>query len=362
MIATSCLPVQAWPAPDQVAWAAALASGDLLEPDGLAAHWSAATRRTIAKGYGRWIAWLTETGELDSAAPPVARVTPERIAGYVRHLRERNASSTVAARVLQLREALRVMAPGTDLTRLRRVVNALRALAMPARPKRQRIRTPRELFALGFRLMHRAEAEEVRRSPRDRAVLYRDGLMIALLSSCPVRLRNLLSMMIGQHLVRRGEVYWVVFQEEETKTRRPIEVPLPQALTAAIDRYIEQHRPWLLRRASDGVLVETDALWISERTNMLKASGTHYCLTTITKRELGVSINPHFFRDCVATAIMIEDPEHAHSAAVVLGHTSLATTERYYVQAQAIEAARRYQGFMVELRRQHLKDESGGQR
>ena len=261
-----------------------------------------------------------------------------------------------------LQEALRVMAPGTDFTRLRRVVNALRALATPARPKRQRIRTPRELFALGVRLMYRAEVEEARRSPRHRAVLYRDGLMIALLSSCPVRLRNLLGLMIGQHLMRRGEVYWVVFQEEETKTRRPIEVPLPQALTAAIDRYIEEHRLWLLRRPSDGVLVETHALWISERANILSRSAAHFRLTTITKRELGVSINPHLFRDCVATAIMIEDPEHAHIAAVVLGHTSLATTERYYVQAQVIEAARRYQGFMVELRRQRLKDESGGQR
>jgi len=360
MIATLCLPVQAWPVPDQVAWAAALSSGDLLEPDGLAAHWSAATRRTIAKGYGRWIAWLTDAGQLDSAAPLAARVAPERIAEYVRHLRQRNASSTVAARVRDLREALRVMAPGADLVWLRRISNVLGALATPARAKRHRIRTPRELFALGVQLMHRAEADEGRPSPRDRAVLYRDGLMIALLSSCPVRLRNLLGLMIGQHLMRRGEVYWVVFQEDETKTRRPIEVPLPQTLTVAIDRYIEQHRPWLLRRLSDGVLVETQALWISERTNVLSRSAAHSSLTTVTKRELGVSINPHLFRDCVATAIMIEDPEHVRIAAVVLGHTSLATTERYYVQAQAIEAARRYQGFMVELRRQLLKDESGG--
>ena len=256
MIVTRCLPVLAWPEPDQVAWAAAISSGDLLERDGLAAHWSPATRRIIVKGYGRWIAWLTETGQLDSLAPLAARVTPERIAEYVRHLRERNASSTVAARVRDLREALRVMAPGADLVWLRRVANVLGALASPARPKRQRMRTPRELFALGIRLMHQAEADEPRRSPRDRAVLYRDGLMIALLSSCPIRLRNLLGMMIGQHLMRRGEVYWVVFQEQETKTRRPIEVPLPQALTAAIDRYIE---------AASSVAAASPERWCADR-------------------------------------------------------------------------------------------------
>jgi site-specific recombinase XerD len=361
MIATRCIPVQAWPVPDQIAWMAALTSGDLLKPDGLAAHWSAATRGIIVKGYGRWIAWLGDTGQLDPAALPATRVTPERVAEYVGNLRERNASSTVAARVRQLQEALRVMAPGTDFTRLRRVVRALRALATPARLKRHRIRSPRELFALGAQLMHRAEAEELRRSPRHRAVLYRDGLMIALLSCCSVRLRNLLSLRIGQHVMRRDDVYWIVLQREETKTKRPLEVPLPRALTAAIDRYLEQHRPWLLRRPRKGILVETDALWISDRSSTLSRTAAHYRLTTITKRELGVSINPHLFRDCAATAIMIEDPEHARIAAIVLGHASLATTERYYVQAQVIEAARRYQGFILERRRQLLKSESGGQ-
>ena len=90
--------------------------------------------------------------------------------------------------------------------------------------------------------MHRAAAERARLSPRHRVALYRDGLMIALLSSCSVRLRNLLGLTIGRHLTRRGDVYWVVTQREETKTKRPLEVPLPQALTAAIEE-AEQDSP-----------------------------------------------------------------------------------------------------------------------
>jgi integrase len=242
------------------------------------------------------------------------------------------------------------MAPGADLV----CCGASQTSSgdTPACPKRQRIRSPRELFALGIELMQRAEADEPSRSPRDCAVLYRDGLMMALLSSCPLRLRNLLGLMIGQHLMRRGDAYWVVFQAEETKTRRPIEVPLPRALTAAIDRYIEEHRPcccavsamvcWLRPRLVD-----------LERANVLSPSAAHSSLTTatlLTRRQHQPASLPRLCR----YAIMIEDPEHAHIAAIVLGHASLATTDRYYVHAQASRRPAAIR-FMVELRRQLLK-------
>jgi hypothetical protein len=37
-------------------------------------------------------------------------------------------------------------------------------------------------------------------------------------------------------------------------------------------------------------------------------------------------------------------------ASQILGHRSAVTTERYYNQAQAIDAARRYQHFLLTLR------------
>jgi len=69
-----------------------------------------------------------------------------------------------------------------------------------------------------------------------------------------------------------------------------------------------------------------------------------------TAEAYGKPINPHLFRDCAATSIAIEDPEHVRVASLILGHRSAATTERYYNQAQAIDAARRYQAFLVAFR------------
>ena len=79
--------------------------------------------------------------------------------------------------------------------------------------------------------------------------------------------------------------------------------------------------------------------------------------TRRTAAAFGQSINPHLFRDCAATSIAIDDPAHVRIASQILGHRSTATTEQYYNQAQAIDAARRYQDFLVGLRNGTMRDD-----
>jgi integrase len=69
-----------------------------------------------------------------------------------------------------------------------------------------------------------------------------------------------------------------------------------------------------------------------------------------TVEAFGKPINPHLFRDCAATSIALEDPVHVRIASQILGHRSVASTERYYNQAQTIDAARHYQDFLIRLR------------
>ena len=56
-------------------------------------------------------------------------------------------------------------------------------------------------------------------------------------------------------------------------------------------------------------------------------------------------------RDAAATTIAIEDPRHVRDARLVLGHASLATTERHYNQARSLEASRRHHAMLAGLRR-----------
>jgi len=62
-----------------------------------------------------------------------------------------------------------------------------------------------------------------------------------------------------------------------------------------------------------------------------------------TQAKFGKALTPHLFRHAAATSIAIEDPAHVRMSAAILGHSTLATTERYYNLATGLEALRRYQ-------------------
>jgi hypothetical protein len=104
------LPVSEWPEHDQTAWAAAERAAGKPEQGSIAAHWSDATWRMVRGGYGRWLTWLDDQGLLGATAP-AERVTSERVSSYIGALRTSVGEFTVAARVEQLGNAMRVLAP-----------------------------------------------------------------------------------------------------------------------------------------------------------------------------------------------------------------------------------------------------------
>ena len=67
-------------------------------------------------------------------------------------------------------------------------------------------------------------------------------------------------------------------------------------------------------------------------------------------------MNPHLFRDCAATTIATNDPEHVHVITSILGHSSLATSEHYYNHARSLQAAHSYQNLILQLRQQRPLD------
>jgi integrase/recombinase XerD len=268
-VARRCLPVAHWPESDRAAWAAAHRRGDLLDDDGPAASWAAATSDLIARGYGTFLSFLAETEGLHVAARPEERVTRARIEAYVAYLRERNHSSTVAARILQLVRAVAVMSPGLDWAWLGRISARLRRMACPARDDRTRILPANMVYDVGLELMERAEKTSGF-SARRRALLFRDGLMICVLSACHLRARNVAGMSIGTSIQRRGDEWWVAFGPDETKNKRPFEMPLPQALTGRIEQYLKHHRPVLVQRSATPA--PGDAVWISNGGRPLRRS------------------------------------------------------------------------------------------
>ncbi len=341
-----CLKVEEWPATDRVAWQNALQPGDILEDDrGLAAHWAPDTVHKNRRGYGRWINWLAVTGRLDSAVQPAARVTREAVKGYLEELRVSVSPYTVRNRVAELLAVIRAIAPSQDWSWLKLLLTRLDAEVRIGREKAPRIRSSAELSAWGLRAMKNADSQPSL-SAINKAIRYRDGLMIALLSTCPtLRRGNFASITIGRHLRSRSEGYDLIFEAHETKTRRPLEIPVAAELTEPLDSYLTHHRPVLLRGSS------SDRLWIARNGRPMSAMSVYHRIVKVTTRAFGTPLNPHLFRDCAATTIAVEDPAHVRIAAPVLGHSSFATTEKYYIQANSLEASRRLRETLLALRR-----------
>jgi integrase len=347
------LPFNEWPIPDKEMWQAVIAEGDILDGCGPGADWASTTKENTRKAYAYWLYWLSVTEGLDETVNPMDRITPERIAAYIKSLEGDVASSTIFTYILDLLRLAKPVAPDKDWTWFTDIKNRLWARTKPAKDKSQRIRPSIDLFDLGLDLVNSAAGVKCRYNSQASETQYRDGLMIALLAARPVRLKNFAAIEIGRHLTREGDTYWLRFDAKEVKNRKHIEVPVPEVLTPLIEHYCAVHRPKLLGTTMSG------SLWISRLGRPLSQSTIHYHIKNRTQKAFGVSLSPHLFRDCAATSIAIEDPHHVRIAMNILGHRSLATTQRYYDQSQMLAAGRTYQSALGNLR-DTLRQESRG--
>jgi len=163
----------------------------------------------------------------------------------------------------------------------------------------------------------------------------RDGLIIALLALCPIRLRNLAELRIGQQIRRIGDVWWIILKAAETKTGRHDERPVPEILAAHIDRWLEHWRTLFCN--------PDEAFWPSTKGGSLAYTYVGHIITQTTLRELGVAVNPHLFRDCAVYTVATEAGDRMGIASGLLQHTDERTVGKYYNKGATIGAVRRYQ-------------------
>ena len=338
---TRQLPFERWPTQDQLAWNEAVHVGRLFGKSGHGADWSSATRETYMQGYGRWLGFLAKFGRLSGDAAPASRVTPEATQKYLESV-EGLADYTVVNLIDELFAVIRAMAPAADWSWLKAVAQNLRRQGPRDHPKHQRVMDSKRIFEAGLALIVAAEA---RKKPLLRAGACRDGLLLAMLASRPVRRTNLAMMTIGRHLTHAGGVWRLEFAAAETKSRKRIELPLPARLGDPLEHYLRCHRPVLLRGHP------SERLWISGWGHPMTGHAIYIKMIEVTTAQLGRPINLHLFRHCLATSIAIRDPENVRMAASLLGNNQ-PSMEKYYNQAQGIEASRLYQQHLLTLHRE----------
>jgi integrase len=344
-VVTIGLPLAAWPALDRAAWERANREGDLLSGQGPAAGWRASTRRTAGRAYGNWLRFLGDGGRLDPAAPIASRLTEATLRDYIAALRARASPVTVLTQVRHLSCAVAVMEPGADRSLLNLAIGRLTPLAKPVREKASRLVSPVTLLRLGQKLMAEWQARAAH-DPRLKAMDYRDGLMIAFLALCPLRVANLAAMRIGKHLNYAAGRPRVVFEASEMKGKQALEFDFPAELEPALSFYLEHVHPVLCDGAQLGA-----PLWPSlhKGKRQMTAHGIYTRITHITAVHLGRPVTPHMFRDAAATFIAEMTPERAMMAAAVLQHRQLETTMRFYIHGQQHLAARNYHAAIDDL-------------
>ena len=185
----TCLKRTFWPKEDQHLWAAALEPEDpFSEFGGTRANHRPISNHAIERGYGRWLTYLARKGLLDDKRP-ADRIKPAEVKSYIAELDQLgNRNSTILQRLSGLKQMAMIMGPERDWTFINRLASKIRARAATPSRKQGRIVGADELYALGLDLMRQASGPH---SSRRCAVLYRDGLIIALLALRPLRRRNM---------------------------------------------------------------------------------------------------------------------------------------------------------------------------
>ncbi|MEP1197932.1 tyrosine-type recombinase/integrase [Tateyamaria sp.] len=331
-----------WPQADRTAWDDLFADGGLFDDSGRCRHWSEGTRTKRRQGYGQWLSYLKRLDPLLLALAPTHRITEDRVRGYVKECEARLAPKSIEGLVGDLLFLAINMDPDGEWAWLRMVFNRL-----GTRANRHSLPPPHPISVgaiFHWSLTRMSEvANDPNLQPLNRAVRFRQALMIGFLIARPVRRRALLAMTSIRHLVEINGRFELRFAAEDMKDAKARQFPLPKELIDPMRRYLDEFRPYLL----DGK--PSDGLWISQYGKPLTPDGYSRELPKITERHLEVTLRPHGFRHVAATSIAEYDPEHVGIIRDILGHTTDAMAEEHYNRASHIGSCNAFQSVMENI-------------
>jgi hypothetical protein len=299
-----------------------------------------------ARGYGRYLGFLAHQGWLEQQLLPSVQVTPERLDAYFHVLLSLgNADFTIVGRIGELVSALRIMEPrGDHGWILRPGGHPLQDFLLMER-QHHTLHHPTDLFLWGLDLM--AAAREMA-ALHLRGPQLRDGLLIAIESLRGLRLRSVLSLRLGDSILR-DEVagrWRLRLPPEDVKNHVHIEGNLARILAPWIDRYVDVERQEMLRGT------QTDAFWVGLRGDPLSESGMSNALARRSEQRFGKGrgFRTHRFRHCLGSCLPLLVPEHPHLASSLL-RISHGTLQKHYDRSEDVLAFRQYHAALGAERR-----------
>lgn len=238
-------------------------------------------------------------------------------------------------------------------------LDGLRALAIRCTPETSGMTAKNAATLRAFdddaavqRLLHlprRVFGRVRQREPLNRRDAHRieTELMVDVLLAAPMRLRNLVSLRLDEHVVRIGRQpgkVLLAIPPEEVKNRKELTYELPRPTVELLDHYLALARPVLATKPSP--LLFPGATGGRPKTTPAVESQ----LGKITFDEVGVRLTPHQFRHIAGKLYLDHNPGGHEVVRALLGNSRIETIIRFYASMEQAAAVRHYDALLESLR------------
>ena len=340
------LPIKEWPASDQHLWHRAIKQGGLFDEVGPLSHLAGPALDMIRAGYGKWVTWLADTHPTILRLSPEEHFEPERFlafsashAGLSPHTRYLYAANTL--------RLVRPCFPNKDWDVFLRIGHHLLRQARDHSSTRKGGRILDGGYVLTKALeLARSQADSAVHA-KQKALIQRNGTIIAFLTLIPLRRRAFTGLRIGSSVVFEGNDILIALSPEMNKTKTYWETLVPEVLSPALRHYMQEVRPWLMAQGNEA----HDHLWVTKEGAPLTGTAMGTLVRNATSKLLGVDLSVHLFRDIAATTLARRSPEAAGHIRALLGHSSHETAEKHYNQATALEVGREHACLLGKIKR-----------
>ncbi len=337
------LPIPSIPKADADIFREAYTPRDIFdEGGGRAAHFALGTRTMIGTGYRRWLCHLAEKHPSDLDLAPAHRIPRERVREYVELLLNDMKPVSAAICVEALYYVGGFADPNADWQWLVRIAARLRSRSIP---EDRFARLIPSWFTLDHGMCLMDEALKLAPKPGfGREILYRDGLILALLSCWPLRRRSITALTVSRHLEVHGNRVNVHLFAEDAKSKREECHRLHDRLVPYLHRYMKEIRPRLMRRGLH------DGLWASAHGRPLSSARISHAMRLHTRKAFNKPMGLHDFRRSAATFLATEAPEMVGCIPGVLQQAGAEVGEKHYNLARSISASRRFANAVSDAR------------
>ena len=174
------------------------------------------------------------------------------------------------------------------------------------------------------------------------AVLAQSAVAVSILQNAPMRMLNLASLNLDQHIHRVSDsVCHIVIPGDEVKNVQDLDFPLGKTTIALMDLYLKVYRPLLLKGKRD-----QGSLFISWNGVQKSEAALSAQITKFIKVQAGYHLNPHAFRHLVGLIFLRAFSGEYEPVRQLLGHKDIRTTINFYVGLETQDSFKRLDKIM----------------